>query len=43
MFSESVRVEGIFYCTNSGKGLKYICLERGPCVSKLSLPRNGVP
>ena len=32
-FSESVWDGGIFHCTNSGKGLKYTCLERGPCLS----------
>ena len=32
-FSQSVCDRAIFHCTNSGKGLKYTCLERGPCLS----------
>ena len=36
-FSESVWDGGIFYCPNSGKGLKYTCLKRGPC-----LPGKGL-
>ena len=36
-FSESVWDGGIFHCTNSGKGLKYTCLERGPCLSEKGL------
>ena len=31
--SESVWDGGIFYYANSGKGPKYICLERGPCLT----------
>ena len=33
-FSEFVRDGGIFHCTNSGKRLKYTCLERGPCLNR---------
>ena len=29
-FSEPVWDGSIFHCTNSGKGLKYTCLEGGP-------------
>ena len=33
LFSESVWDGSIFHCTKSGEGLKYACLERGPCLS----------
>ena len=32
-FSESVWDRRIFHNTDSGKRLKYTCLERGPCLS----------
>ena len=32
-FSESFLDGSILHCTNSGKGLKYTGLERGPCLS----------
>ena len=32
-FSETVWDGSIFHCANSGKGLKYTCLEMGPCLS----------
>ena len=36
-FSESVWDGGIFHCTNSGKGFKYTCSERGPRLSRKGL------
>ena len=35
-FLESVLDGGKFHCTNSGKGLKYSCLERGLCLTGIS-------
>ena len=33
LFGVCLERGGVFHCKTSGKGFKYNCLERGPCLS----------